>query len=327
MISSLQDLAEPEARQEVVANELEIDGSTHYVWFAADCETLEVPAVEASLQIQPRHIIVLMDVFERGLFSYPNNYDGGGKWRRMADYQPPLTEEEREEIIDIYEDVRVTDVTDGLDFYGFGYELNKMSPEISPLYRDMEAFDHRAVGFAHTVRFLPTNRRRNLPDELGYETGSEWRDEWYSERSGGPTDITDHDVIVLESHNLPCGIIGSANALGWIADGAVGVVTNGGPRDTDEMIKENIPTYSKTINKPIIPGRTEYDDSQIPVNVGGCLVRPEDVIVADGDGVVVVPIEFAKRVGEAARTEQQDDQEARRKYYEKAGLEPDFTLE
>jgi regulator of RNase E activity RraA len=245
----------------------------------------------------------------------------------VTDYEPPLTADEREEIVEIYRDVRVTDVTDGLDFYGFGYDLNKMSPEIGPLYRDVEDFAHRIVGFAHTVRFLPTNRRRNLPEELGYESVAEWRDEWYAERSGGPSDVADHDVIVLEAHDIPCGIIGSANALEWVSEGAVGVVTNGGPRDTDELIKEGIPTYSKTINKPIIPGRTEFDDSQIPVNVGGCLVRPDDVIVADGDGVVVVPVEFARRVGEAARTEQRDDQETRRELYEKAGLEPDFTLE
>lgn len=245
----------------------------------------------------------------------------------MTDYEPPLTTEEREEIIEIYEDLRVTDVTDGLDFHGFGYDLNQMSPEIDPLYRDMESFDHRVVGFAHTMRFLPTNRRRDLPDELGYETVSEWRDEWYDELSGRPTDIQEHDVIVCESHNIDVGIIGSANALNWVSQGAVGVVTNGGPRDTDEMIKEKIPTYSKTVNKPIIPGRTEFDDSQIPVNVGGCKVRPEDVIVADGDGVVVVPIEFAKRVGEAAAVEQEDDQATRRELYEEVGLEPDFTLE
>lgn len=245
----------------------------------------------------------------------------------VTDYQPPLSEAERREILEIYEDLRVTDVTDGLDFHGFGYDLNQMSRDIGPLYRDMESFDHRIVGFAHTMRFLPTNRRRELPDELGFETVTAWRDEWYEERSGGPSDIRDHDVIVCEAHQIPVGIIGSANALGWVAEGAVGVVTNGGPRDTDELIKEEIPTYSKTINKPIIPGRTEFDDSQIPVNVGGCLVRPEDVIVADGDGVVVVPIEFAERVGNAARAEQEADQETRRELYEKAGLEPDFTLE
>ena len=242
-------------------------------------------------------------------------------------YEPPLTDGEREALVDLYADLRVTDVTDGLDFHGFGYDLNQLSPDIRPLYRDTDAFSHRIVGFAHTMRFLPTNRRRELPAELGFESVSAWRDEWYGELSGGPTDIRTHDVIVCAAHEIPVGIIGSANALGWVADGAVGVVTDGGPRDTDELILQDIPTYSRTINKPIIPGRTEFDAEQIPVNVGGAQVRPDDVIVADGDGVVVVPIEHAEAVGEAARREQADDQETRRRLYERAGLEPDFTLE
>jgi len=245
----------------------------------------------------------------------------------VTDYEAPLTSEERAELIELYENLRVADVTDGLDFFGFGYDLNRMDPGIEPLYRDMDSFQHRIVGFAHTMRFLPANTRRDLPEEHGYAPVSEWRDEWYEERSGGPEDVRDNDVIVCEAHRIPVGIIGSANALAWKSEGAAGVVTNGGPRDTDELIKEQVPTYSRTVNKPIIPGRTVFDDAQIPVNVGGCMVRPDDVIVADGDGVVVVPVEFAARVGEAAAIEQEDDQETRRQLYEKAGLDPDFTLE
>ena len=245
----------------------------------------------------------------------------------MPDETTPLTDEEREELLELYDGLRVTDVTDGLDFFGYGYELNKMSPEIAPLHRDIESFSHRFVGFAHTVRFLPTNRRRELPDDLGFESVVEWRNTWYGERSGDPSDIREGDVIVVEAHEIPVGIIGSMNSLAWKTDGAVGVVTNGGPRDTDEMIKQGIPIYSKTVNKTIIPGRCEFDDEQIPVNVGGCLVRPDDVVVGDGDGVVVVPQEVAHDVGEAARREQRDDQASRREFYERAGLEPDFTLE
>lgn len=245
----------------------------------------------------------------------------------MTDYEAPLSTAERAELIELYEDLRVTDVVDGLDFNGFGYDLNQLSKDIRPLYRDMESFSHRVVGFAHTVRFHPTNRPRNLPDDLDFESATAWRDEWYAERSGDPSDIQEHDVIVLEAHEIDVGIIGSANALGWTASGAAGVVTNGGPRDTDELIKQDVPVYSKCVNKPIIPGRTEFDAEQIPVNVGGCLVRPDDIIVADGDGVVTVPIEHARAVGEAARAEQRDDQGTRRALYEAAGLEPDFTLE
>ncbi len=245
----------------------------------------------------------------------------------MLDPTEPLTDDERNELLELYEDLRVTDVSDGLDFFGYGYELNRMNPDISPLYRDMDAFSHRFVGFANTVRFLPTNRRRELPEELGFETVVEWRNEWYGNRSGGPENVRDGDVIVVEAHDIPVGIIGSMNSLTWAADGAVGVVTNGGPRDTGEMIKQDVPIYAKTINKTIIPGRCEFDDTGIPVNVGGCLVRPDDLIVGDGDGVIVVPQEITHEVGQAAQREQSADQDARHEYYEKLGLEPDFTLE
>jgi regulator of RNase E activity RraA len=239
-----------------------------------------------------------------------------------------LSAEEREELLDRYEGLRVTDVTDGLDAHGF-HGINRMHNDIRPLHRDVENFSHRFVGFAHTIRFLPTNKRRNLPhdEDLDYDTFSEWAGEWYGEHSGEPTDIQENDVIVFEAHDLNVGNIGSMNGLSWIADGAVGIVTNGGIRDTDEVIKQGIPAYTERISKTIIPGRDEFDAEQVPVNVGGCQIRPDDIVVADGDGVVVVPIEHAEAVGEAARREQQGDQESRRELYDEVGLEADFTLE
>ena len=56
------------------------------------------------------------------------------------------------------------------------------------------------------------------------------------------------------------------------------------------------------------------------------LVRPGDVIVADGDGVVVVPREPAAAVARVAHEILKTDQEARRKLYQKLGLPPDRTL-
>lgn len=246
----------------------------------------------------------------------------------MTNDNRPLSANERAELLELYDGLRVTDVTDGLDANGF-HEINQLSKDIRPLLRDPEQFSHRFVGFANTIRFHPTNERRDLPpvDELDFDSFTDWRDQWYGERSGDPADIQDGDVIVVEAHGIDVGIIGSMNALTWTESGAVGVVTNGGPRDTDELILQNIPVYSKEINKPIIPGRTEVDAKRVPVNVGGCLIRPDDIIVADGDGVVVVPFEHAESVGKDAREEQQADQEMRREYYDKLGMEHDFTLE
>ncbi len=63
------------------------------------------------------------------------------------------------------------------------------------------------------------------------------------------------------------------------------------------------------------------------ITVGGVFVRPGDVIVADGDGVIVVPWEKVKAVGEFAAEVQAGDSAGRRKLYEKIGLPLDFTVE
>jgi len=246
----------------------------------------------------------------------------------MSDLTHPLSDEEREELIDLYEGLRVTDVVDGLDYNGY-HNVGQVTEEIGPLYRDMDSFSHRCVGFANTVRYLPTNRARELPhpDELDNDTFAEWEGQWYHELAGGPEDVREHDVVVLEATGIDVGNIGSDNAFGWYNDGAVGVVTNGGVRDTDEIIKQDIPTYYKTISQPIIPGRDEFEAAGVPVNLDGTRVEPGDVVVADGDGVVVVPLSVAREVGEAADRIQKEDQERRREHYEEAGLDPDFTLE
>jgi regulator of RNase E activity RraA len=63
-----------------------------------------------------------------------------------------------------------------------------------------------------------------------------------------------------------------------------------------------------------------------PVVVGGALVKPGDVIVADGDGVVVVPRAYALRVAAYAHKILDGDKNARRGLYEKLGLPPDKSV-
>jgi len=244
----------------------------------------------------------------------------------MTEEAPVPSAEEREEIIEMYEGLRVTDVVDGLDYQGY-HNIGQVNEEIRPLYRDINNFSHRCVGFATTMRMLPTNEPRDLPapDELDDDTFAEWEGDWYGRHFDGP-ELAGDDIVVIEANQIDVGNIGSENAFSWLLDGANGVVTNGGVRDTDEIIKQEIPTYYKTISKPIIPGRDELDAVQVPVNIGGVKVEPGDVVVADGDGVVVVPLDVAKEVAESANQIQSHDQETRREYYEEAGLEPDFTL-
>src|SRR5690606_34409780 len=94
--------------------------------------------------------------------------------------------------------------------------------------------------------------------------------------------------------------IGSYNILAWHRRGAVGVVTDGTARDTDEIIAEGVPLYFRGAARGIRPGRNEIESVNRPVVIGGVLVMPGDVVIADGDGVLVVPRGVAREVAEYA---------------------------
>ena len=90
-------------------------------------------------------------------------------------------------------------------------------------------------------------------------------------------------LVIYDAPDSDVGSIGSNNIMGWQVRGCVGVVTNATARDTDEIITEKVPLYFRK------PGRNEIESVNRPIVCGGVLVEPCDVIVADGDGVIVVP--------------------------------------
>ena len=233
----------------------------------------------------------------------------------------------REELLKLYEGLRVTDVCDGMDAMGY-QSIGNVDREIHALWRDDENFTHRIYGFALTVRFLPTNKqqiRLNLDDYTAAK--SYWYGNYASDGEW-TKHIQKGDIVMIDgSGTKDTGYIGSENGYSWLLKGAVGMVSSGGCRDTDEVIKQRMPVYSAYISRGIRPGRVEFDACQIPVNIGGVMVRPGDFVVADGDGVIVVPIEIAEEVAKYARFVQKHDQESRKKHYELAGRDFDFTLQ
>lgn len=234
--------------------------------------------------------------------------------------------EQDKEILELYKGLRVADVSDGLDVVGLP-DTGLVNPEIRPLWRDTDNFSHVIQGIAVTVRYVPTNRPRytGKPEEF-----AKWEGQWYNQLSSEP--FTQHlrpgSMVVIDANeDGDTGSIGSNNILAWKLKGAVGVVTSGGARDTDEIIKQKVPLYYRRPARGIRPGRNEVESVQRPVTIGGALVRPGDVVVADGDGVVVVPREHAAEVARAARKILDSDKAGRRKLYEKLGMPADKTVE
>ena len=123
------------------------------------------------------------------------------------------------------------------------------------------------------------------------------------------------------------GFWGSANSLGVIAEGAVGIITNGYCRDTAEIALQKTPVCARARGRTIIPGRIEVAELQTKIGCGGVQVRPGDMVGCDDDGIVVVPVEIAEAVAVHARAVLLADMRSRNGLYKRAGLAPDATID
>ncbi|ADU29605.1 FldZ protein [Evansella cellulosilytica DSM 2522] len=229
------------------------------------------------------------------------------------------TKVSREELLELYDDLRVTDVRDGLDWVGLhGY--GTVDHSIQPLFRT------KVVGIARTARYLPFEGP--MTNKTGDEY-TEWVKWYYSEVCNDPwgADIEPGDFVCLDVAGVDVGLLGSNNTLDFKAKGARAYLTNGGGiRDTDEVIHQGIPVWSKFISQGMDQGRIRYYEKDIPIAIGGVAIYPGDVVVADGDGVVVVPQKYAVEVAKFAHQELSGDKEGRRRLYERLGWDLDETV-
>ncbi|HMN31321.1 MAG TPA: hypothetical protein PKE45_24430 [Caldilineaceae bacterium] len=144
----------------------------------------------------------------------------------------------------------------------------------------------RLAAGAGALRFLPPR-----PDLLAGMRRGEDGPEYRAMARCGPGDVLVADIM---GNPRPC-IFGDVKALQLKMNRADGIVTDGSIRDLEVMEAEN---YGLII---YARGRTPYGsepwavpaEENVDIQCGGALVRPGDVLVGDGDGVVVVPSWFA----------------------------------
>jgi regulator of RNase E activity RraA len=228
-------------------------------------------------------------------------------------------------ILEMYKNLRVADVSDGLDMAGLpGTGL--VNPEIHASWTDLKDFKHVFRGIAVTVRYVPTQRPA-LP--APGEDFSKWESNFYnafSSEAFTPLIRPGTAIVIDDVEDRDIGSIGSNNILNWYRMGAVGVVTDAGARDTDEVGLEGIPLYLRNKGRGIRPGRNEIESVNRPVSIGGVLVCPGDIVVADGDGVVIVPRAVAEQVAKYASEILTKDKAGRKSLYENLGRPLDKTV-
>jgi 4-hydroxy-4-methyl-2-oxoglutarate aldolase len=275
-----------------------------------------------------KKLIVFSFILFAGLFSVAisQEYDKASLAKGMNFIETKTySAEEDATILALYKNLRVADVSDGLDMVGLpGTGL--VDPAIHPDWVDLKDFTHIIRGIAITVRYVPTQKPA-LP-EPGVEF-PKWEGNFYSTYSHEAFTqlIKPGSVVVIDDvEDMDIGSVGSNNILNYVKLGAVGVITDAGARDTDEIGLERVPIYLRHKGRGIRPGRNEIESVNRPICIGGVLVCPGDIVVADGDGVVVVPRAYAVQVAKFANSILTNDKAGRISLYEELGRPLDRTV-
>jgi regulator of RNase E activity RraA len=152
------------------------------------------------------------------------------------------------------------------------------------------------VGRAFTLRYLPA--REDMPGGEGME------DLTNIQRKGVET-VGPGEVFCIDARgNTNAGSLGDILAARIFKRGATGLVTDGAFRDSPTIRALGQPVYARAMHAAVNTTQHFAADIQVPIACGGVMVCPGDVLVGDGEGVIVLPQAMAAEVAaEAAEYE------------------------
>lgn len=184
------------------------------------------------------------------------------------------------EIIEKFKTIATASVADAVDTVtgNRGYMHNSIKPRIT---------DEKIVGPAITVKEVPAEEA--VPPEHALQAID---------------GANEGDVIVigLEDDERDVAIWGGLMTAGAVVNKLAGAVLDAGVRDVTEIKNDfGFQVFSRSVSPGTTVGRFKTEALNVPIVCGGVTVHPGDLIVADLDGVVVVPKDAVEQVLEIAQ--------------------------
>lgn len=153
---------------------------------------------------------------------------------------------------------------------GFGvatvYEASGIDGTLDPVIRPV----YKGATIAGRALPVRTHQADNLPLHLAVEQAQPG------------------DVIVVDGRQVLCGYWGEVLAVAAQAKGVAGLIMDGGVRDIREQEELGFPVFARGVGVTRT-GKNFKGLVNVPVEIGGVLVNPGDAVIADADGIMVLP--------------------------------------
>lgn len=155
----------------------------------------------------------------------------------------------------------------------------------------------KVIGTARTLRFVP-----NREDLFKSHGGG------FNAQKRAIDSVNEGEILVMEARGEKgSGTLGDILGLRAQVRGAAAIITDGGVRDLTAVSELEIPAYYSGAH-PAVLGRKHVPwDTDLTIACGGTTVQPGDIIVADDDGILVIPPALAEQVADEAMEQERKD--------------------
>jgi regulator of RNase E activity RraA len=151
--------------------------------------------------------------------------------------------------------------------------------------------DHRMVGRARTIRYLPN--RKDLRAKL-YAASPQLNYKSAEEAQPG-------DVLVFDAGGeTRSAVSGGVTTTRFLVRGGSGIVVDGAMRDVPELAAMHIQVYMRRGQAAAVSPVQMSVDYQVPVRIGDVTVVPGDILVGETHGILVIPADIAEKVVDKA---------------------------